>query len=66
MLVIRKKGADRPVAESTVAKPDARIPASLFVKGASYEAHVTAENAAGDSLGGTAGTGGKAWAFSVR
>ena len=65
-IAIKKKGADKAVAEASVAKPEAHIPASLFVKGASYEAQVTAENAAGDNLGGTAGTGGKLWAFSVK
>lgn len=65
-LIIKKKDSDKALAETAVEKPEAKVPASLFTKGSSYEVEVRAANVLGEPIGLTSGPGGKAWEFSVK
>jgi hypothetical protein len=61
--VIREPGSGKNVFSSENMKPEAKVSANALRAGASYEAQVTATNARGEFIGGTAGDGGTAWTF---
>jgi len=65
-LTITKRGSEKVIYEVSTPRPDVSVPASLFARGTAYEAQVKAENERGEFLGGTAGPGGRPWAFSAR
>jgi hypothetical protein len=64
-ITIKKRGTDKIVFRLTTTKPSADVSTAVFLPGASYEIEITAENANGEFLGGTAGTGSKPWTFST-
>ena len=65
-LAITKRGSQKAIYEVSSPKPGADVPSSLFARGTTYEAQVSAANMSGDFLGGTAGPGGRPWTFSAR
>jgi len=65
-LVITRRGSDTVIIEANSAKPSVTVPVDRLAKGTVYEAKVTATNAAGEFLGGTAGAGGAPWAFLIK
>jgi len=63
-LVLNKKGGEK-VFELASEKPSARVPGNKLAAGALYEVQVSATNASGEFLGGTAGAGGEPWTFTT-
>ncbi|MHB9035173.1 MAG: stalk domain-containing protein [Armatimonadota bacterium] len=62
-VTISKKGITEPIFTITSKEPKARISTDKLKSGTAYEAKVSALDAQGDFLGGTAGSGGKPWHF---
>lgn len=54
-----------PVFEATCHKPSFAIPTSKLIAGVTYRVSVSALNASGDYLAGTAGAGGTPWTFTL-
>ena len=61
--VIIGKSIEQPLIEISTKEPKAQIPSSDLRRGTVYEALVSALDANGDFVGGTAGTGGQPWSF---
>ncbi|MGQ9456554.1 MAG: stalk domain-containing protein [Armatimonadota bacterium] len=64
-LTIRKRNTDKIAFRASATKPSIEVPANALEIGNTYEVEITAENANGEFLGGTAGAGGKPWTFST-
>lgn len=67
-LSVSERGASagsKVVFEAKSTKPAAQAPAQKFAQGVIYEARVEAISASGEVIGGTAGTGGTPWTFTV-
>lgn len=64
-VAIRKKGTSKDVFQTYTANASTEVPTSILTPGSTYEIQITAENENGEFLGGTVGTGGKPWTFSV-
>ncbi len=65
-LTITRKGGQKAIYEVSTPQPSVSVPASLFALGTTYEAQVSAANASGDYVGGTAGPGGTPWTFTAK
>ena len=65
-VMICKHGSNQPAFESTSTKPYIKVPVSKLKAGTVYTIQVDALDANGEFLGGTAGTGGKPWTFTVK
>lgn len=63
---INKKGDDEHLVTITSKETKAQIAADKLKPGTIYEVEVLAADANGDFLGGTAGTGGKPWQFTLQ
>lgn len=61
--VIREPRSGKSVFSTENKKPEAKVSANALRAGVNYEAEVTAMNAGGEFIGGTAGEGGTAWTF---
>lgn len=64
-LEVKRRGTSDVVFSTTTDRASIQVPASRFAHGAQYEAQVTALDAKGEFLGGTAGAGGAAWTFTI-
>ncbi|MDH7601941.1 MAG: fibronectin type III domain-containing protein [Armatimonadota bacterium] len=64
-VTIRRRGSSTADFQTSTAKPSVEVPVSMLKPGTAYEIQITAENESCEFLGGTAGTGGKPWTFSV-
>lgn len=64
-LVLKVAGAKNAVTTLKTAKAEAKLSSSALKSGIKYEIQVSALNAGGEYLGGTAGAGGTPWTFTT-
>jgi len=65
-LTVSPHGSTDPVLTVNTSKPSAEIVTKKLIAGEEYDVDVQAENEAGAFLGGTIGSGGKPWTFTVK
>jgi hypothetical protein len=64
-IIILEPSSGKQIYSTESTKPEVCVTASKFRPGTAYEAQVTALDANGEFLGGTAGLGGKPWRFTT-